>query len=140
LIASNRSCFEVTFCDEKLQIQGVPAVETSFGVLDAFAFVVFAVLIFVAVIVAVSLGKLPGELAGKWGHPQAAAINVMSWIGIATGGLLWPVALIWAFTNPSGANATIKDDRQPHSAVEADATVRREAALKKISGDIENRP
>jgi hypothetical protein len=115
-------------------------VETAFGVLDAFAFVVFAVLIFVAVIIAVALGKLPGELAGKWGHPQAAAINVMSWIGIATGGLLWPVALIWAFTNPFGTNSTIKDDRQPRSAVEPDAGVRHETALHKTSGDNEGRP
>ena len=73
--------------------------DSSFGVLDAFAFVVFAVLIFVAVIIVVSLGKLPGQLARKWGHPQAAAINAMSWIGIATGGLLWPIAFIWAFTS-----------------------------------------
>ena len=37
--------------------------DSTFGVLDAFAFVVFAVLIAVAVIVFVSLGKLPGQLA-----------------------------------------------------------------------------
>jgi hypothetical protein len=41
--------------------------DASFGVLDAFAFVVFAVLIAVAVIVVVSLGQLPGQLARKWG-------------------------------------------------------------------------
>ena len=52
--------------------------DSSFGVLDAFAFVVFAVLIFVGVIIVVSLGKLPGQLARKWDHPQAAAINAMS--------------------------------------------------------------
>ena len=37
--------------------------DSSFGVLDAFAFIVFAVLIFVAVVIVVSLGKLPGQLA-----------------------------------------------------------------------------
>jgi hypothetical protein len=46
--------------------------DSTFGVLDAFAFVVFAVLIAVAVIVFVSLGKLPGQLARKWGHPKIA--------------------------------------------------------------------
>jgi hypothetical protein len=75
--------------------------DSSFGILDAFAFVVFAVLIAVAVIIFVSLGKLPGQLARQWGHPQASAINVASWIGMATGGLLWPLALIWAFIIPS---------------------------------------
>src|SRR5438067_693394 len=79
--------------------------DSTFGVLDAFAFVVFAVLIAVAVIAIVSLGQLPGRLARKWGHPQASAINVAGWIGMATGGLLWPLALIWAFINPSGSQA-----------------------------------
>ncbi len=74
--------------------------DSSFGPLDAFAFLVFAILIAVAVIVIVKLGQLPGQLARKWNHPQAAAINVASWIGIATGGLVWPVAFIWAFINP----------------------------------------
>src|SRR5271168_3400337 len=86
--------------------------DSSFGALDAFAFVVFAVLIFVGVVIVVSLGKLPGQLAHKWNHPQAAAINAMSWIGIATGGLLWPIAFIWAFTTPFGARlAPVSDDR-----------------------------
>jgi len=79
--------------------------DSSFSALDAFAFVVFAVLIFVGVVIVVSLGKLPGQLARKWGHPQAAAINAISWIGIATGGLLWPVAFVWAFTTPFGAKS-----------------------------------
>ena len=75
--------------------------DSSFGPLDAFAFVVFAILIAVAVIVIVKLGQLPGQLARKWGHPQASAINAASWIGIATGGLLWPLAFIWAFLTPT---------------------------------------
>jgi hypothetical protein len=74
--------------------------DSSFGPLDAFAFLVFAILIAVAVIVIVRLGQLPGQLARKWNHPQASAINAASWIGIATGGLLWPLAFIWAFMNP----------------------------------------
>jgi hypothetical protein len=110
----------------------VLAMDSSFGVLDAFAFVVFAVLIFVAVIIVVSLGKLPGQLAQKWGHPQASAINAMSWIGIATGGLLWPIAFIWAFTNPFGTKSvTIKDARQPGNTVEPGAVAMPEAALRK---------
>jgi hypothetical protein len=87
--------------------------DSSFGVLDAFAFFVFAVLIFVGVVIVVNLGKLPGQLAHKWNHPQAGAINAMSWIGIATGGLLWPVAFIWAFTTPSGMKSA-NNDPQPH--------------------------
>ena len=113
--------------------------DSSFGMLDAFAFLVFAVLIFVGVIIVVSLGKLPGQLAQKWNHPQASAINAMSWIGIATGGLLWPVAFIWAFTNPFGAKSPAKDERQPSSSAESDVAATRLAALRKPS-DKETHP
>jgi hypothetical protein len=113
--------------------------DSSFGALDAFAFVVFAVLIFVGVVIVVSLGKLPGQLAHKWGHPQAAAINAMSWIGIATGGLLWPIAFVWAFTTPFGAKST-RDDRQSVGAVEVDAAAMRDAASRTSPGDREARP
>jgi len=65
--------------------------DVTFGPLDAFAFVVFAVLIVAAVVIVVSLGRLPGRLARRWG-PQASAVNVAGWIGVATGCLLWPLA------------------------------------------------
>jgi hypothetical protein len=112
--------------------------DSSFGLLDAFAFLVFAVLILVGVIIAVNLGKLPGQLAHKWGHPQAAAINAMSWIGIATGGLLWPVAFIWAFTTPFAKSA--KDDVPSSGAAEADVTATRVAALRKSPGGKKDQP
>jgi hypothetical protein len=69
-------------------------------VFDIFAFGAFAAFIALAVIIVVTLGQLPGRIARKQGHPQAAAINVAGWLGVATLGLLWPVALIWAFLKP----------------------------------------
>jgi hypothetical protein len=76
---------------------------------DILAFVVFAVLLAAAVVVVVSLGQLPGQIARRRGHPQAAAINVASWLGVATLGLLWPLALIWAFLVPSSAALSGKE-------------------------------
>ena len=111
--------------------------DSSFGALDAFAFAVFAVLIFVGVIIVVNLGKLPGQLAHKWNHPQASAINAMSWIGIATGGLLWPVAFIWAFTRPFGARSAT-NDLQPHGAAPDEG--KSATALHQLSGEKEMRP
>jgi len=71
-------------------------------------------------------GQTAGPTRAQMGHPQAAAINAMSWIGIATGGLLWPVAFIWAFTTPIAKSA--KDDGQSPGAAEADAALRLNAA------------
>jgi hypothetical protein len=108
--------------------------DSTFGILDAFAFVVFAVLTLVAVVIVVSLGKLPGQLARKWGHPQAAAINATSWIGIATGGLLWPIAFIWAFIRwPAIELAATKDDQRSQSVAQSDITVTRTTALRKTA-------
>jgi hypothetical protein len=74
---------------------------------DVMAFGVFAALLVAAVIVVVGLGSLPGWIARKRGHPQAVAVNVAGWLGLATAGLLWPFALIWAFLKlpaaPSGS-------------------------------------
>jgi Protein of unknown function (DUF3302) len=114
-------------------------VDSSFGALDAFAFLVFAVLIFVGVVIIVGLGKLPGQLARKWNHPQAAAINAMSWIGIATGGLLWPIAFIWAFTTPIGAKSA-KNDGQSPGAVEAGAAAVQVTPSRTAPGGKEVRP
>ncbi len=71
-----------------------------FDVLDIFALVVIAVLLAVAVAAVVGLGSLPGAIARKRDHPQAAAVNAASWLGVATLGLLWPLAFIWAFYKP----------------------------------------
>jgi len=67
---------------------------------DIIAFVVFGVLIVAAVVTVVWLGQLPGRIAQKRGHPQAAAITAASWVGLATGGVLWLIAFIWAFLTP----------------------------------------
>jgi hypothetical protein len=75
--------------------------ETGVGLLDVFAFTVFAVLTVVAVVIVVTIGGLPGQLARKWGHPQASAVTAAGWIGLATGGLLWPIAFVWAFIVPA---------------------------------------
>ncbi|WP_063706080.1 DUF3302 domain-containing protein [Bradyrhizobium centrolobii] len=115
--------------------------DASFGVLDAFAFVVFAVLIAVAVIAIVSLGQLPGRLARKWGHPQASAVNVAGWIGIATGGLLWPLALIWAFISRPGSDASrIENDQRGRGVTESEAAANQPAPLRKPSRHEEMRP
>jgi hypothetical protein len=112
--------------------------DSSFGVLDAFAFLVFAILIFVAVAIIVSLGKLPGQLARRWGHPQASAINAASWIGIATGGLLWPVAFIWAFiATPGSQPASVVDNRRGDASF--DAVALRNAASREPLDDVKTR-
>ncbi|HEY7085215.1 MAG TPA: DUF3302 domain-containing protein [Hyphomicrobiaceae bacterium] len=86
---------------------------STFDVLDAIAFLVFAVLITVTIVIVVFLEQLPGRLARQRAHLQAAAVNVAGWLGLATLGLLWPVALIWAFIAPNSSSPLgSRSDRQ----------------------------
>jgi hypothetical protein len=92
-----------------------------FDFYDIIAFLLFAGIMAVMVQVVVTIGTLPGEIAQKRGHPQAAAINIASWLGVATlvlgavvakgteavsftaMGCLWPLALVYAFKKTIGA-------------------------------------
>ena len=69
--------------------------------LDYFTFVVLAVLVAAGLYAAFVLGELPGRIAERRAHPQADAIRVAGWIGLLTLGVLWPFALIWAYTKPN---------------------------------------
>ena len=68
---------------------------------DIFAFVVFGILFLAIVVAIVGLGSLPGNIARRRGHPQADAITAAGWIGIASLGILWPIAFVWAYLRPA---------------------------------------
>ncbi|WP_404309588.1 DUF3302 domain-containing protein [Neorhodopirellula lusitana] len=52
--------------------------------------------VIVVVAVAVGIAALPGQIAKRRNHPQAAAVNICGWFGLPTG-ILWVVALVWAY-------------------------------------------
>ncbi|MCC7338835.1 MAG: DUF3302 domain-containing protein [Pirellulaceae bacterium] len=69
-----------------------------------FAWFVMALLFFVFVTLVVFLGSLPKKIALKRNHPQVDAINAASWIGLACGGIGWPIAFVWAFLRSGNAS------------------------------------
>ncbi len=44
---------------------------------------------------------LPEKIAHKRHHPQRDAIHVMCLLSLVFGGLLWPIAWLWAYTKPT---------------------------------------
>ena len=72
-------------------------------VLNVFALIVLIAIIVSTVSVLVVLAMVPGRVAKSRGHPQADAINVAGWVGILLFGVLWPLALIWAYYRPGAA-------------------------------------
>ena len=43
---------------------------------------------------------MPEKIAEKRGHPQLAAIKIVCLLSLVFGGMLWPIAWVWAYTKP----------------------------------------
>jgi hypothetical protein len=43
---------------------------------------------------------LPEKIAYRRGHPQADAIKTLCLLSLVFGGLLWPIAWLWAYSKP----------------------------------------
>ncbi|HET7096325.1 MAG TPA: DUF3302 domain-containing protein [Casimicrobiaceae bacterium] len=67
---------------------------------DIVAIVVLIVVPVVVIVVFWLLHVMPERLAEKRHHPQTAAIQTLCLLSLVFGGLLWPIAWIWAFTKP----------------------------------------
>ncbi len=54
---------------------------------------------------------LPEVIAEKNHHPQKHAIQVLCLLSLVFGGLLWPIAWLWAFTKPVTYKAAYGTDK-----------------------------
>jgi len=68
------------------------------GALGIFALIILLTLVVSILGIVVLLAMLPGKIAARRGHPQAEAIRIAGWLGILTG-VVWILALIWAYTD-----------------------------------------
>lgn len=56
---------------------------------------------------------LPEKIAHKRHHPQFEAIRTLCLLSLAFGGLLWPIAWLWAYTKPVGYKLAYGTDKHP---------------------------
>ncbi|HEY5806746.1 MAG TPA: DUF3302 domain-containing protein [Povalibacter sp.] len=72
--------------------------------LDAVANVLSWVVLVIAPVIAISVfwlvHILPEKIAEKRRHPQLKAITTLCLLSLAFGGMLWPLAWLWAYTKP----------------------------------------
>jgi hypothetical protein len=54
---------------------------------------------------------LPEKIAEKRHHPQKDAIHTLCLLSLVFGGMLWPVAWLWAFTRPVGYRLAYGTDK-----------------------------
>ncbi len=73
------------------------ALDTAANVL---AWVVLIVVPIIGIVVFWLVHILPEKVAEKKRHPQAKAIQVLCLLSLVFGGLLWPLAWLWAYSKP----------------------------------------
>jgi hypothetical protein len=67
---------------------------------------------------------LPEKIAERRGHPQSDAIKTLCLLSLVFGGLLWPLAWLWAYSKPVLYKMAYGTDRIEHAPAE-----RRDAAV-----------
>jgi len=80
-------------------------------VADILAIVVLIIVPVVAIVVFWLVHVLPERFAEKRHHPQTDAITTLCLLSLVFGGLLWPIAWLWAFTRPVGYKAAYGTDK-----------------------------
>jgi CBS domain containing-hemolysin-like protein len=69
---------------------------------DWIAIVVLTVVPIGAIVLFWLVHILPEKVAEQRHHPQQSAINCLCLLSLVFGGLLWPIAWLWAYTRPIG--------------------------------------
>jgi len=72
--------------------------------LDTVADVMAWIVLFIAPVIGIGVFLmvhiLPEKVAEKRKHPQLSAIKTLCILSLVFGGLLWPIAWLWAYTKP----------------------------------------
>ena len=66
------------------------------------AWVVICIVPIVVIVLFWMVHVMPEKIAEKRHHPQKEAIHTLCLLSLVFGGLLWPVAWLWAYTKPIG--------------------------------------
>jgi CBS domain containing-hemolysin-like protein len=74
--------------------------ETLDAVANGIAWFALILVPIVGVTVFLMIHILPEKIAHKKNHPQTGAIQCLCLLSLVFGGLLWPIAWLWAYTKP----------------------------------------
>lgn len=94
------------------------------AVADVMAVVVLIVVPVVVLVVFWLVHILPEKIAEKRHHPQKDAINTLCVLSLFFGGILWPLAWIWAYSRPVAYRMAYGTDKHDDYFVERSAKAR----------------
>jgi len=78
---------------------------------DVLAIVVMILVPVVGIVAFWLVHILPEKIAHKRHHPQRDAIQTLCLLSLVFGGLLWPIAWLWAYTKPVGYRMAYGTDK-----------------------------
>jgi CBS domain containing-hemolysin-like protein len=78
---------------------------------DILALVVLVIVPAIVIVLFWIVHVLPEKIAHKRHHPQRDAITTLCLLSLVFGGLLWPLAWIWAYTKPVGYRMAYGTDK-----------------------------
>lgn len=114
--------------------------ETLDAVANAISWVVLIIAPIIGITVFWLVHILPEKIAHKKQHPQTGAIQCLCLLSLCFGGLLWPIAWLWAYTKPvlhKMAYGTDVDESLGHhdpNGKAAESLVKSEASLNSKGG------
>ena len=74
--------------------------ETLDSIANGISWVVLIIAPIIGIVVFWLVHILPEKIAEKKKHPQAKAIQCICLLSLVFGGMLWPIAWLWAYTKP----------------------------------------
>jgi CBS domain containing-hemolysin-like protein len=74
--------------------------ETLDTVASAIAWFAFIIVPPVLIVAFLAVHIIPEKIAEKRHHPQLGAIKCLCFLSLVFGGLLWPIAWLWAYSKP----------------------------------------
>jgi len=87
--------------------------DTLDAVADGAAWVVLFIAPIAAIGIFLIIHILPEKIAEKEEHPQLDAIKTLCLLSLVFGGMLWPLAWLWAYTKPVAHKLAYGTDRVP---------------------------
>jgi hypothetical protein len=88
---------------------------------DVMAWVVLVIAPVVAIAVFLMVHILPEKIAEKKQHPQTDAIKTLCLLSLVFGGMLWPLAWLWAYSKPVMYKLAYGTDKLEHGHDDAGA-------------------
>ena len=110
--ATTRTLWTLLLCAAPLAARAsLLSPEMEDKVADVLTIVVLIVAPLIGVVVIWMVHVLPEKMAEKKHHPQKAAIQTVCLLSLVFGGMLWPIAWLWAYTKPVGYKVAFGTDK-----------------------------